>query len=108
WEWPELQQQYSKHREKLTRAAEAVGGLSQVWSVRPLVLQRHLDDLPDQINPLLRRVDGRRSVAQVITEAPLEEPLTVRALSRLLSLGVLALPEVVADESRPLGSPLST
>ncbi len=106
--WPDLVQQHRAHRAKLARAAEAVGGLEQVWSVRPLVLKRHLDDLPDQINPLLRRVDGRRTVAQVITEAPLEERLTVRALARLLSLGVLALPDVVADESGPVKSPLSS
>lgn len=106
--WSELQERYREHREKLARAADAVGGLEQVWSVRPLVLQRHLGDLPDQINPLLRRVDGRRTVAQVITETPLEEPLTVRALARLLSLGVLALPDVVADESGPVRSPLSS
>lgn len=106
--WGELRVRFREHREKLARAAEAVGGLEQVWSVRPTVLQRHLGDLPDQINPLLRRVDGRRTVAQVITETPLEEPLTVRALARLLSLGVLALPDVVADESGPSRSPLST
>lgn len=106
--WPDLLEEHQKHRARLTRAADAVGGLSQVWSLRPVVVRRHLAELPDQINPLLRRIDGRRSVAQVITETPLEEPLVVRALGKLLSLGVLALPDAVAEESGPGRSPLST
>lgn len=91
--WADLEDDFVRHRTELERLGHAVGGLERVWTLRYQHLSRHLRGLPDRINPLLRRLDGRRTVSQVVTETPLAEPVTIRALHKLLSLGLLVLPD---------------
>jgi hypothetical protein len=108
-EWSALRADFESHLEQLARYADKVGGFERVWALRFDVLRRHLAELPDQVNPLLRRLDGRRTVGQVVTETPLAEKITLRVLAKLLRLGVLMLPdELPADaQSSPLSGRLT-
>jgi hypothetical protein len=76
----------------LARYADKIGGFEAVWAIRYDVLASRLDELPDAINPLLRLLDGRRAVRQVVAESSLEELLALRILGRLLASGVLEVP----------------
>jgi hypothetical protein len=81
-------------REHITELATAVGGLDRVWTVLFRVLRRELPHIPDDVNPLLRLVDGKRTVDRVLAESPFDEILTLRILHRLLSKGILVLPDL--------------
>ncbi len=72
--------------------AQYVGGFAQVWALRFDVLASRLGEFPDAINPLLRLLDGTRTVREVVAMAPLDEVLTLRILARLLQSGVLQVP----------------
>ncbi len=79
--------------------AEKVGGFDRVWALRFDALAALLEELPDAINPILRLLDGKRSVRQVVAESPLDDMLALRILGRLLALGVLVLPDDVVQRS---------
>lgn len=77
----------------LARVAEHLGGFERVWALRFDALANVLDDLPDAINPVLRLLDGKRSVRHVVAECGLDDMLALRILGKLLSQGVLVLPD---------------
>ncbi len=79
--------------EMVQSRAEAVGGLRRVWDVRFAALKRVLRDIPDEVNPILRLIDGRRSVGEIVEVSPHDERLVLRVLHRLLRMGILILPD---------------
>ena len=90
---PLLLARAAQRRARLENEIESVGGLGRTWALSFHALGRLLDGLPDEINPVLRLIDGKRSIARVAAEAPLEPMLVVRVLQKLLAEGLLALPE---------------
>lgn len=82
----------------LERLAEKVGGLERVWALRFDALQAQLDDLPDGIHPVLRLLDGKRAVRQVVAECPVDDILALRVLGKLLAQGILVLPDTALPE----------
>lgn len=85
----------------LERMADKVGGLERVWAIRFDALQVRLESMPDGIHPVLRLLDGKRDVRQVVAECPVDDVLALRVLGKLLSEGILVLPDAVAPESGP-------
>ncbi|MBI1946634.1 MAG: DUF4388 domain-containing protein [Deltaproteobacteria bacterium] len=83
----------------LERLAEKVGGLARVWAIRFDALQARLETLPDGIHPVLRLLDGKRAVRQVVAECPVDDVLTLRVLAKLLSEGILVLPDAATPAS---------
>lgn len=81
----------------LERVAEKVGGLDRVWAIRFDALQARLETMPDGIHPVLRLLDGKRPVRQVVAECPVEDVLALRVLGKLLTEGVLVLPDARPD-----------
>ncbi|MCC7109303.1 MAG: hypothetical protein IT382_08455, partial [Deltaproteobacteria bacterium] len=82
----------SRARERLAlleRLAEKVGGLERVWALRFDALQAQLLTLPDGIHPVLRLLDGKREVRQVVAECPIDDVLALRILAKLLTQGIL-------------------
>lgn len=77
----------------LERVAEKVGGLDRVWAIRFDALQARLETMPDGIHPVLRLLDGKRDVRQVVAECPVDDVLALRVLGKLLSEGILVLPD---------------
>lgn len=91
-------------RDQLRELAVVVGGLEAIWGVRFRVLQRELPSIPDDVNPLLRLVDGKRTIGRVLLESPFEERLTVRVLHRLLTKGILVRPDEPDSVDDDVGS----
>ncbi len=52
-------------------------------------LAGRLAELPDEVNPVLRAVDGLRTVADLIDASPLDELMAVGIVRRLFEAGVL-------------------
>lgn len=82
----------------LERLAEKVGGLERVWALRFDALQAQLLNLPDGIHPVLRLLDGKRDVRQVVAECPIDDVLALRILAKLLTQGILVLPDTTVPE----------
>ena len=88
-----LLQRFDERLAVLERYAEKVGGFERVWAIRFDALAAVLEELPDAINPVLRLLDGKRSVRQVVAECPLDDMLALRILGKMLSVGILVLPD---------------
>lgn len=69
---------------------------SVVPTVDLVALAHHAPGLPDGSATVLRRVDGRRSVEEIVSGSPLERQATVALLARLVDARILVFP--VADE----------
>jgi hypothetical protein len=99
-------------RAHIRALAESVGGLDRVWAVLFRVLRRELPHIPDDVNPLLRLVDGKRTIARILRESPFDEILTLRILHRLLAKGILIVPELPpgasSDDDEFAASAMST
>ena len=91
--------QAEQKAKKVAHYAERVGGMHQVWAVRLRALAAILPTLPPSVQPVLRLLDGRRTVEQLLATSPLDDILLLRILARLLSKGVLILPDAALDES---------
>jgi DNA-binding response OmpR family regulator/TolA-binding protein len=52
-------------------------------------LAGRLAELPDEVNPVVRAVDGRRTVAELIEVSPLDELTSAGIVQRLFAAGVL-------------------
>lgn len=82
----------------LERLADKMGGLERVWAIRFDALQAQLEALPDGIHPVLRLLDGKRAVRQVVAECPVDDVLALRILGKLLGQGILVLPDTALPE----------
>lgn len=89
----------------LERVAEKVGGFDRVWAIRFDALAAVLDELPDAINPILRLLDGKRTVRHVVAECGLDDMLALRILGKLLARGILVLPDNVLELAQDARKP---
>jgi CheY-like chemotaxis protein len=62
------------------------------------VLARRLGDLPDEVNGVLRLVDGRRTLREVIAGSSLDDLSTLAVVQRLLADGVVRKEDQPAKE----------
>jgi len=65
------------------------------------VLARRLGDLPDEVNGVLRLIDGRRTLREVIAGSSLDDLSTLAVAQRLLADGVVRKEEKPASEEAP-------
>src|SRR5438067_10204425 len=65
------------------------------------VLARRLGDLPDEVNGVLRLIDGRRTLREVIAGSSLDDLSTLAIAQRLLADGVVRKEEQPASEEAP-------
>lgn len=91
-----LLERFDERVQTLTRVADHLGGFERVWAIRFDALAVVLDGLPDAINPVLRLLDGKRTVRHVVAECGLDDMLALRILGKLLSRGILVLPDNVS------------
>ncbi len=68
---------------------ERLPPLEIVCTVRTEALSRHLDRLPDEVNPILRLCTGKRSLLQVINDSGIPDLQAARLLAKLVAEGVL-------------------
>ena len=76
--------------------------LERALQIDYLVLSDRLGDVPDELNAILRLVDGRRTVREVLEQAPGDELDAATAVARLLAEGLLRSP---AAANLPPGPP---
>ncbi|AUX22889.1 uncharacterized protein SOCEGT47_034050 [Sorangium cellulosum] len=86
------------------RLLEALPSLSTVFEVDSEELLERLNEIPDELNGILRLFDGRRTLMQVVDASPFEDLSTLSTISKLYFEGLLipaaALPpdDVVPSE----------
>jgi CheY-like chemotaxis protein len=71
------------------RMREQLPALETVFEVDYGELAERLDDLPAEVNDLLRLFDGRRSALEVVDDSGLEDLAALAAISRLYFEGIL-------------------
>src|SRR4051812_11684580 len=64
-------------------------------------LARRLGDLPDEVNGVLRLIDGRRTLREVIAGSSLDDLSTLAVAQRLLTDGVVRKEEQPASDEAP-------
>lgn len=76
------------------RLAEQLPSSASVFTVDADVLIGRLAEVPDELNPVLRLFDGRRSLMAVIDESPFDDLSTLSVVSKLYFEGVLRVTEL--------------
>jgi DNA-binding response OmpR family regulator len=74
------------------RLAEQLPPLSTVFEVDHELLLDRLSEIPDELNGILRLLDGRRSLLEVVDESPFEDLSTLATLSKLYFESLLRKP----------------
>ncbi|APR77489.1 Phosphate regulon transcriptional regulatory protein PhoB (SphR) [Minicystis rosea] len=71
------------------RLLEALPPLSTVFEVDSNELLERLNEIPDELNSILRLFDGKRTLMQVVDESPFEDLSTLSTISKLYFEGLL-------------------
>ncbi len=71
------------------RLLEQLPPLTTIFEVDHAQLLERLNEIPDELNGILRLFDGRRSLIQVVDESPFEDLSTLSTLSKLYFEGLL-------------------
>ncbi len=74
-----------------TRMTEQLPPLGRALEIDHEQLALRLGEIPDEINGILRLVDGKRSIMEVIEESPFEDLSTLSTLTTLFFEGLLKL-----------------
>ena len=78
------------------RLLEALPPLSTVFEVDSAELLERLNEIPDELNGILRLFDGKRSLMHVVDASPFEDLSTLSTISKLYFEGLL-VPVVPVD-----------
>jgi DNA-binding response OmpR family regulator len=76
------------------RLLEALPALTTVFEVDSEELLERLNEIPDELNSILRLFDGKRNLMQVVDESPFEDLSTLSTISKLYFEGLLVPAEV--------------
>jgi CheY-like chemotaxis protein len=80
------------------RVLEQLPPLETVFDVDHEQLVDRLNEVPDELNAILRLFDGRRSLLDVVDESPFEDLSTLSTISKLFFEGLLVVTKKKADE----------
>lgn len=84
------------------RLLEQLPSLDSVFEVDHEQLVERLNEIPDELNGILRLFDGRRQLLEVIDESPFEDLSTLSTVTKLFFEGLLVLAQPAhADEVVP-------
>ena len=83
------------------RLSEQLPSLDVVFDVDHETLVERLTEIPDELNAILRLLDGRRTLMEIIDESPFDDLSTLSVISKLYFEGLLVLAEVVEDQVVP-------
>src|SRR6185503_1758185 len=88
------------------RLLEQLPPLSTIFELDHAQLLERLNEIPDELNGILRLFDGRRSLMEVVDESPFEDLSTLSTISKLYFEGLLLptadvrdIPPQAPDES---------
>jgi DNA-binding response OmpR family regulator len=71
------------------RLLEQLPALSTVFEVERAVLLERLGEIPDELNGILRLVDGHRTIMELVDASPFEDLSTLSTISKLYFEGLL-------------------
>jgi CheY-like chemotaxis protein len=85
------------------RLLEQLPPLSTIFEVDHAQLLERLNEIPDELNGILRLFDGKRSLIQVVDESPFEDLSTLSTISKLYFEGLLVARREVGGASKEAG-----
>lgn len=83
------------------RLLEQLPALSKVFVIDDEKLVERLNEIPDELNGVLRLFDGRRSLLDVVDDSPFEDISTLATISKLFFEGLLALGDATKTDDDP-------
>ena len=90
------------------RLVEQLPPLTTVFEVDHERLLNRLSEIPDELNGILRLLDGRRSLSDIVDESPFEDLSTLSTLSKLYFESLLVPVTEPVPERSALGGAAST
>jgi CheY-like chemotaxis protein len=82
------------------RLLEQLPSLTTIFEIDHGQLLERLNEIPDELNGILRLFDGKRNLMQVVDESPFEDLSTLSTVTKLFFEGLL-VPKV-GDEAAPV------
>src|SRR5262249_45425842 len=79
------------------RLTEQLPPLTTVFEIEHAQLAERLNEIPDELNGILRLIDGQRTLMQVVDESPFEDLSTLATISKLFFEGLLVRRGDVAE-----------
>ena len=80
------------------RLLEQLPSLDAVFEVDHAALAMRLNEIPDELNGILRLLDGKRTLYDVIDESPFEDLSTLSTITKLYFEGLIVLVEGASEE----------
>jgi DNA-binding response OmpR family regulator len=80
------------------RLLEQLPPLDTIFEVDHEQLVERLNEVPDELNAILRLFDGRRTLLDVVDESPFEDLSTLSTISKLFFEGLLVVSTRVPDD----------
>lgn len=86
------------------RLMEQLPPLTTIFEIDHAQLLERLNEIPDELNGILRLFDGRRSLMDVVDESPFEDLSTLSTISKLYFEGLLVPSGDASDEAPAAGA----
>ena len=85
------------------RLLEQLPPLATIFEIDHQQLLERLNEIPDELNGILRLFDGKRNLMQVVDESPFEDLSTLSTVTKLFFEGLL-VPRMGGEETVPMAS----
>jgi DNA-binding response OmpR family regulator len=83
------------------RLSEQLPSLDVVFDIEHETLVERLTEIPDELNAILRLLNGRRTLIEIIDESPFDDLSTLSVISKLYFEGLLVPVETSEDQVVP-------
>jgi DNA-binding response OmpR family regulator len=80
------------------RLLEQLPPLSTIFEIEHDALIERLNEIPDELNGILRLFDGKRTLLDVVDESPFEDLSTLATITKLFFEGLLVIAPTQAEE----------
>jgi len=80
------------------RLLEQLPSLKTIFEVDHEQLVERLNEIPDELNGILRLFDGKRTLIHVVDESPFEDLSTLSTITKLYFEGLLVIGQAAPDE----------
>ncbi|HET7542334.1 MAG TPA: response regulator [Polyangiaceae bacterium] len=80
------------------RLCEQLPSLKTIFEVDHEQLVERLNEIPDELNGILRLFDGKRTLIHVVDESPFEDLSTLSTITKLYFEGLLVIGQAAPDE----------
>jgi CheY-like chemotaxis protein len=84
------------------RLCEQLPPLTTLFEIDHTQLLERLNEIPDELNGILRLFDGRRTLTDVVDDSPFEDLSTLSTITKLYFEGLLVPKKTAAAEAPPI------